>query len=94
VRETATEVCEKAILEIASEAPEAKLEMYPVCMQRNHISAFLRFHGPDSGNSLASTRMEVHGVKGAVKLVVAHMRTVIGHKPVRRRVELSDFLQT
>lgn len=89
---TAAEICENAILELKSEPPAANPEMYPVCAERNHVSAFLRFHGADSGNRLASSRMEVHGVSGAFKLALARVRTVIGHKPARRRVEPSDVL--
>jgi hypothetical protein len=90
---TAAEICEDAILELKSEPAVANPEMYPVCAERNHVSAFLRFHGADSGNRLASSRMEVQGVSGALKLALARVRTVIGHKPpARRRVEPSDIL--
>jgi hypothetical protein len=90
---TATEICEKAILEIGSSEPTAiKLEMYPVCGERNDASAFLRFHGADSGARLAASRMEAEGASGAVRFAITCVRTLIGRKPGRRRVEPSDML--
>jgi hypothetical protein len=91
--ETAAEICEKAILEIGSSEPAVgKLEIYPVCDARNDTSAFLRFHGSDSGARLAASRMDVQGASGAFRFAITCIRTLIGRKPARNRVEPSDML--
>jgi hypothetical protein len=87
---TAAEICEKAILEIASEPAAVNTEMYRVCDARNHTSAFLRFHGPDSGARLAASPAEIAGATGAFRFAITCVRTLIGRKPAHRRIEPSD----
>ena len=87
-----TAICEKAILDIESEPAAASPEMYRVCGERNDDSAFSRFLGADSGNRLAASRMEAQGASVALKSAIDRVRTFIGKKNPRRRVEPSDMM--